>query len=670
MYQTSFRTFMMSTMDNLFDSQPSQDDTPSTSGEIEDQPIATQCNLENQSGDSHMREDDDEEDVKEKVEDDNEEVHDDNEEVEDDNEEVEECSVCKNEVIDTTVLSDCIHEFCYDCIIGWLTKGSGPFCPMCKAPVKFIKRKGTNVELTIQQIKSEQEPEATAAENLLTEKRMVSRKIRGCRRLMNRLDEIIGVSGNRIDAQKRKPRLEELNQMKRLCVSQLNSLLVLREDIDHGAVKALIVSRVEFRKLIYERQTVAEGLPEQTRPVSKKEFLANIEHYRTVLNAFLTVEMKSLPAKKQPSVDHENIWYFDTLSDQADGQIEEMIQTIFGLISDRGVEGLNSKDVDEALSGLVPCRAIVAFITEIKSLVNSRKTFLEWCGSVTYRNKSDRVGENRNTEVVTVDDNIEEVEPSRYGRHDTLRPRRHPLYIPYEAVFNQASHSGRNFSNVGLPSLLDIFEAPLRLGPTGSNPFRPAPPHPLFPSIPTAGISWRDLTSSANPKNVPLVSLDEDDEEERENSTRSDGEIQVVDQDGTIVLDDTLDTPAGKANNEISSRKRKFDFSSPDQWKKAKADSLPIGLVQDVEKLVAKYNLPMLQAVNIMANATQVAIMPSSASNPVNLLASPPNSNEPSTSSNLKPDDALQLAGSSDLARNGLAAWTKNAPTQSTRRDH
>uniref|UniRef100_A0A8R1E418 RING-type domain-containing protein n=1 Tax=Caenorhabditis japonica TaxID=281687 RepID=A0A8R1E418_CAEJA len=53
----------------------------------------------------------------------------------------EECSVCRNGMIDTTVLSDCVHQFCYDCIIGWLTKGSGTFCPMCKTPVKYVSKK-------------------------------------------------------------------------------------------------------------------------------------------------------------------------------------------------------------------------------------------------------------------------------------------------------------------------------------------------------------------------------------------------------------------------------------------------------------------------------------------------------------------------------------------------
>lgn len=601
---------------------------------------------------------------------------------EEENEPEEECSVCRNEMMDTCALSDCTHEFCYDCIIGWLTKGSGPFCPMCKAPVSFIKRKGTDEEISVQQIKAEQEPEATASEDLITEKRIVTRKIRGCRRLMNKIDEVIGSSC--LEGKRREARNEELRKMKQLCVSQLNSLQMLRDDIDHGSAKALIVSRADFRRLVYERQVTVEGLSRHHRSITKQEFLTNIEQYRTVLNAFLSVELKSLPAKVQPKVDKENLWYFYTLHDVAPEDNDEFVNRIFSMISDQGVDYLNSKDVNEALNGLVTCRVIMVFIGEIKSLINSGMSFLEWCGSVRYRSSFDRGGENNGREVVTVDDSLDDdevdyVRDNRYGRSNhNLRSRQFPVYTPYDNIFNQSNGPQRQAMN-----------APLRLGPMGVNPFRPMA-HSSFPPIPPAGLFWSDLTNPTSKltrtrspvprissKPIPVVSLDDDDDDEDENSRQSassaDEDIQVVDEsDGTIVLDETA-SPSIQTRSDSYLRKRKSDLPYQDQGKRIKVEPLPHGLVQDVQSLITKYNIPTDRATSMILSATEQAIISNPAPRPVDLTSTSQNTNEPSTSSgppNLQPDDALQLAGSSDLARHGLGLWSKNAPTKPTNADY
>ncbi|KAF1766279.1 hypothetical protein GCK72_006235 [Caenorhabditis remanei] len=618
---------------------------------------------------------------------------------EEDTEPVEECSVCRNEIMDTCTLSDCTHEFCYDCIIGWLTKGSGPFCPMCKAPVSFIKRKGADQEISVQQIKAEQEPEATTSEDLLTEKRIVTRKIRGCRRIMNKIDEVIGSSSRNLEGQRREARAAELRKMKQLCVSQLNSLQMLRDDIEHGAAKGLIVSKGEFRRLVYERQVIVEGLPQHHRSITKQEFLTNIEHYRTVLNTFLSVELKSLPAKVQPKVDKENMWYFYTLHDAAPDDNDEFVHRIFSMISDQGIDNLNSKDINEALNGLVTCRNIMTFIGEIKSLINSRMTFLEWCGSVTYRNRLDRGGrENVGTEVVTVDDTVDddEVEPVRNDRHShsnyNLRNRQFPVFTPFDKIFNPSNGFQRQAMNNRHPSSSDTdqdddiyFQAPLRLGPTGVNPFRPMA-HTSFPPIPPAGLYWSDLTnpsskltrpprsptSGTSSKPIPVVSLDDDDGDEssRHSNSSADEDIQVVDEsDGTIVLDESLRTPSIQAPTKSGLGKRKSDLSHQDldQWKRIKVEPLPHGLVQDVQSLITKYRIPTDRAASMIQSATEQAIISIPAPEPVDLLSSTKNTNEPSnsaTSPNLQPDEALQLAGY--LARNGLGSWSKNAPTKPT----
>ncbi|PIC46456.1 hypothetical protein B9Z55_006144 [Caenorhabditis nigoni] len=598
------------------------------------------------------------------------------EEPEDGTEPSEECSVCRNEMIDTTALSDCVHEFCYDCIIGWLTKGTGPFCPMCKTPVKFIKRKGTDEEISLQQIQSEKEPEATASEDLATERRIVSRKIRSCRRLMNQIDDVIG-SSSRLDPAKRQDRNEELNVMKQLCVSQLNSLQVLRDDINNGAAKALIVSRPEFRKLIYERQVQAMGLLESNRSVSRKEFLANIEHYRAVLNTFFSVELKSMPAKLQPKVG-QSTWYFHSLHDVIDGNDEVYINKLFSMVSDRGVNELTAKDVDTALNGLVTFRVAALFLSELKSLVNSKKTFLDWCGAVLYRNRADRVGEGNTdavSEIVTVDDSNDVEEEPAEERYDGLRPRRPIVYNPFDSVFGPPAHSTRNFTNYRRPSSSDTdqdediyFQAPLRLGPTSSNPFRPAP-HPFFPPIPPNGISWSELTQiNKNPDkshrsksdNVQVVDLEDEEDEQIEPEDPFE-DVQVVDNDDTIVISDSPNI------QKPQERKRKPDMPIYRISKKNRMDEqeeedddMPEGLVDDVQSLITKYNLPITQAMTMLHKATEKAIK--GITQPVK--DSSRNSKEPSTSSNLQPNDAMQLAGY--LARRGLGPWSKQAPTKPT----
>uniref|UniRef100_A0A1I7TTD1 RING-type domain-containing protein n=1 Tax=Caenorhabditis tropicalis TaxID=1561998 RepID=A0A1I7TTD1_9PELO len=570
----------------------------------------------------------------------------------------EECTVCKSDVTDATALSNCSHVFCYDCILGWLTKGSGQFCPLCKSPVKFIKREGTDEEISLKQIQTVTEPAATASADLVTEKRIISRKIRSCRRLMNRIDEVISIEPNRKHPFNEKIRVVELNEMKQKCVAQLNSLQMLRDDIDHGAAKALIVSRPEFRRLIYETQVVSERLPEANNVTGKDQFLAEIEHYRTVLHSFLKVELKSLPLREQPKVDQHNRWYFHTVHDVLEGKDDEYINRIFSLIADGGVSNLKEDDVNQALNNLISFRVASLFISEMKSLINSKMSYLDWCGAVTYRIRTDIGGESGNgNEVYTVDDTIEVEQPrateySRFGRF--------PITSPYDIAF------------AGQSSSRDSRNAPLLLGPSANRPFRPDA-HPAFPPIPPAGLFWDELTKTDKKKKrpdtsrVPLVSLDDDGNVFDSIHDRS-NEIQVIDNDGTIVLDDTIESPPDQRRSETLHRKRKQEDRLEDNWKKAKINILPDGLVEDMQKLLQKYDLPLVNALDIMEQAAKEAIVKNSTSatpKPTTLAEALSNLGRPTTSAYLPPDGALQLAGSSDLARNGMNIFPKST-TKST----
>ncbi|CAL2032398.1 unnamed protein product [Caenorhabditis brenneri] len=586
---------------------------------------------------------------------------------------VEECSVCRNEMIDTCTLSDCVHEFCYECIIGWLTKGAGPFCPMCKAPVKYITKKGTNEKITLEQIKVNTEPAPTASADLITEKRIVSRKIRSCRRLMNRIDEIIGATSGRSESQKRKERIEELNFMKQKCVAQLNALQMLREDIDHGAAKALIVSRVEFRRLIYERSVISERLPTEFVMISKEEIVADIEHYRAVLHSFLNIELKALPAKTQPKVDKENLWHFKTLPDVAQDQLDEFVSRIFSLVLEVGIADLRHDHILEALNGLISYRVAGEFIAELASLVNSKKSFLDWCGSVTYRSRMDRGGESGNqNEVVIVNDDDLEDEPNE------IEPVRHrPVFTPFDQIFAQPSN--RDFGNRRSSSDSDedediYFQAPLRIGPFGFNPYR-APPHPLFPPIPAAGPSWMDLTRPSgtskrttrkkkeiSPSGAPVVCLgDEREIKRRPSDSGSDNEIQVVEQDNTIVLDDSIDNRSERVGTDATSRKRHAEEKLKYDSKRTKSYSLPEGLVSDIKELIIKYKLPITGGVDMLNEASQKAFIEVLKPPPV-----PPKNLseallESSSSSVMDPS----IASFSDIARNGFGLPPRNGPPTS-----
>lgn len=145
----------------------------------------------------------------------------------------------------------------------------------------------------------------------------------------------------------------------------------------------------------------------------------------------------------------------------AEGKDEEIINRIFSMIEDRGTRDLNAvvqkqiyhkfemfqREVDAALNGLVSCRVVIAFIAELKSLINSRKSFLEWCGAITYRIRTDRGGESAGNgriifvlnfkksylpDVVTVDDSIE-LEPEE--NRSNHRSRRFPVFTPFDRVF-------------------------------------------------------------------------------------------------------------------------------------------------------------------------------------------------------------------------------------------
>ncbi|CAI2344718.1 unnamed protein product [Caenorhabditis sp. 36 PRJEB53466] len=105
-------------------------------------------------------------------------------------EEEAECTVCRGPIISPTALSDCVHEFCYDCIVQWLIKGSD-------------SSNETGEQISIEQILAQKEPEAVAAEDLITEKRIVSKKMRSCRRMMSRIDELLSAQTHSSQMKKR-----------------------------------------------------------------------------------------------------------------------------------------------------------------------------------------------------------------------------------------------------------------------------------------------------------------------------------------------------------------------------------------------------------------------------------------------------------------------------------
>lgn len=575
----------------------------------------------------------------------------------------EECSVCRNEMIDPATLSNCSHEFCYVCIVCWLTKGSGQFCPMCKAPVNYIKRKGTDEEITLKQLQTDIVPGPTASKELVTEKRIVSRKIRSCRRLMNQIEETIRATAGRVDNQ---DRTDELQTMKQQCVTQLNALQMLRDDIDHGAVKEIVISRVEFRRLIYERGVIFEGFSGDLRVVSKKEFLANIEHYRSVLRSFLSVELKALPTHTQPRVDGKTRWYFNTLIEVAPTYEDEYTNRIFSLVTEQDVRNIKDTDVVQALDAHISMRCAQLFLSQMISLVQSKRTYLDWCGRVTYRSLTDRGGEVDQSEVVTVDD-VED--DSQEIDEDPPRRSRFPISNPLDHIFGHSSHHpDRN--------------APLRLGPNANNPFRTFP-QLMFPPIPPAGPFWNDLTrmndrttrTASNRRAVSNRDRGSDsDHIISENENDTDEDVQIVDNDGTIVLDDTVGSSSSarkksrkEKSRERRSQKRKFESSHEDHWRKPNVD-LPNGLVEDVQQLIVKYNMPMVQTMDILVGAAHEAIARNSAvGKPKTLQEALGSLRSPSSSTRIQPDDALQLAGY--IARNGIGVWSPNAPTKSTRED-
>lgn len=49
------------------------------------------------------------------------------------------CAICLTLMEDLTMLSDCLHTFCFNCIIEWLKMK--PECPLCKRAPLFFKHK-------------------------------------------------------------------------------------------------------------------------------------------------------------------------------------------------------------------------------------------------------------------------------------------------------------------------------------------------------------------------------------------------------------------------------------------------------------------------------------------------------------------------------------------------
>ncbi|CAI2344725.1 unnamed protein product [Caenorhabditis sp. 36 PRJEB53466] len=382
---------------------------------------------------------------------------------------------------------------------------------------------------------------------------------------------------------------------------------MLRDDIDHGTVKALIVSKLAFRRLVYERSTISDGLPQGGRTPSKQEFLGEIEHNRSVLHNFLRVELKALPVANQPKVETASGWIFNTLEDIIGGEIEDAVNRVFDAITERGLRDTTAleADISDALNSLVSRRAIDCFVKEIVSLVSSSMTFLEWCGSVRYRSVTDFGGEATNDgDIVIVDDSVEDP-PSRPERpHLHRRP-----------VFNPFFNTGlRNpfVNHVSYPNISAMINAPLYLGP----PVNPFLPPRQAQNIPSPGVFWADLTRPApgpnRSNNVDVVDLSDDEDGESGESEEYDGveveadDVQVLNPNGAITLDETMESEPSESSSNRRGRKRKSEENQLERAIRSdRAAAIPDGFCEDLQDLMAKYNIHTDSAMEIISAATQ-----------------------------------------------------------------
>ena len=55
-----------------------------------------------------------------------------------------ECPICRKELDDSIMVTNCLHQFCSSCLLTWLSQPRDNYCPMCRGRICLLLYKVEN----------------------------------------------------------------------------------------------------------------------------------------------------------------------------------------------------------------------------------------------------------------------------------------------------------------------------------------------------------------------------------------------------------------------------------------------------------------------------------------------------------------------------------------------
>ncbi|CAB3411263.1 unnamed protein product [Caenorhabditis bovis] len=387
-----------------------------------------------------------------------------------------ECAICRGEILDCSRLDGCSHEFCFECISRWCSQGSTALCPMCKAKVTMITHKldtDTPLTTTVESLKRSVRPLNTGATPIVSEKRVINVALRAYRRSLAEVDIEIDKMESGV-RRRNSQALQKLEESKRFLVGQVNGLHMLKEDVSSGVPKNFILSKLEFRMILYSGIIPVKMLGRSTWTfLSDQQLRENREHFRSVVVQFLTEELKAVPvANKKPASYMDRVVTYVSSAIHIDS---EFVNNLYDVICDLG----NTVSLKEYLIKKLNISNVNAetLLRQIYGLIASRKSFLEFCNETRYEIERETV-----SSVIPAN-----IWPIISNRHSNRNNGSVSAYITLTRISTASTASmalsAATFPYVTSRNLLSVVNAFLALPTSSSN---------------ASDYSWSALTSLMN----------------------------------------------------------------------------------------------------------------------------------------------------------------------------
>lgn len=417
------------------------------------------------------------------------------------------CSVCFGEIDNETTLDGCQHTFCKNCIRRWIEHSLTVSCPLCKAPISVIEFRDENGQMTSIPAESLRKRRIEAVENaanhelypLTEERKAISSFLRDYKRALNTENDVPS-SRERKGARKQKENLSEQDRAK--TIEQLQSLTMLKNDVNDGKTRKDILMRPEFRRIVYVKRlkhSFIPPVPEMTR-ITAAIFRQEKQYFEGIMKRWVLAELKAIPVGKYR---FEVVIPYVSIYEANSSNVEKIVDDIIVIAGKYDIGTKRFESAIERLKLMIPSYVKI-FSSELKQLLSSRLSIGDFCAKSLYTmqvvrfgraipagnveevvlddNEDMRFGEEM--EVINVGDGSDDTDDEPHYHHPSLRVGPHNgLWVPNFATGNPfgANHYAQLFGTTFFPRILPFpHRSPARDQSDVMEEMFPQAPRPLM----------------------------------------------------------------------------------------------------------------------------------------------------------------------------------------------